>query len=372
MIGNNKMNKFFKSIVILTLVMVTGFFATQWMVTEYFYAQYTADSDKSSGKILVIWDRGIGEEETIARLKIAGTRINWAIYAVSNRPPFYIRWFIKDTVTKAYNQLKPKFVITLQDFVPYYAFYPNYLTLTLGTDRYIQQDAHGYYLTNKDHAKFDAIFPSFQHLDKLELALQREQKHFTGFSWYPLANATNYQFNGANKLFYSGGYLWDTTRSSNTYKQLFSMLDKTGYFTVCGPNKKWQKIAPNSAVGIIDINGYSLITAHNNAGMSLLLHYKQHLDGGAPTNRIFEAAAANTVIISDKHPFISKNFTDNVLYIDVENKTADEIFQQIDAHVKWIKSHPELAQQMANNCHKIFIEKFTLEEQLLQLINFKL
>jgi hypothetical protein len=365
-----KFNKILKIIIAFLLIAILGFFSAKWLVTEHFYAQYKTYNKQSLGKILIVWDRGIGEEETIARLKIAGNIINWQVFSVSARPPFYIRWFIKNSVTEVYNKVNPNFVITLQDFVKYYPFYPNYLTLTLGTDRYIQKDAQGYYLTNKEHAKFDAIFPSFQDLDKLELALQRGHKHFTGFAWYPLSNAVDYQFMGANKLFYSGGYLWDTTRSSSTYKDLFAMLDTTGYFTVCGPNKKWKEIAPNSAIGIIPIDGYSLIAEHNKAGMSLLLHYKQHLEGGAPTGRIFEAAAANTVIISDKHTFIIKNFADNVLYIDVENKTASEIFQQINSHVKWIKNHPELAKQMANNCHKIFMDKFTLEEQLLNLIKF--
>lgn len=102
--------------------------------------------------------------------------------------------------------------------------------------------------------------------------------------------------------------------------------------------------------------------------MSLLLHSQQHLEGGAPTGRIFEAAAANTVIISDKHPFIMQQFGDNVLYIDME-QTGEEIFAEIDSHIQWVKDNPEKSKEMANNCHQILLEKFTLEAQLQKLID---
>jgi glycosyltransferase involved in cell wall biosynthesis len=67
------------------------------------------------------------------------------------------------------------------------------------------------------------------------------------------------------------------------------------------------------------------------------------------------------VIISDKHPFAEKYFGDSVLYIDT-TKSADEIFQAIDAHMQWILAHPEEAKELARRSHQIFCEQFTLED----------
>ena len=44
------------------------------------------------------------------------------------------------------------------------------------------------------------------------------------------------------------------------------------------------------------------------------------------------------------------------------------MFKQIDHHMKWIRSHPAEAQQMAENCHAINAQKFSLESQLQKLI----
>ena len=150
------------------------------------------------------------------------------------------------------------------------------------------------------------------------------------------------------------------------YKQLFSRLDKTHYFNVYGQKNEWRH-TPNCYRGFIKCDGSSLLRTMHNCGVTLILHAPDHFLGGTPTGRIFEACAASTVIISDRHPFIEKHFGDAVLYIDQE-KTSEGLFQQIDAHMRWIKSHPEEANNLAKRAHEIFISKFTLEMQLENLI----
>ena len=101
-------------------------------------------------------------------------------------------------------------------------------------------------------------------------------------------------------------------------------------------------------------------------GIVLVLHSDKHLKGNAPTGRIFEAAAAGCVVISDRHPFVIQEFGDAVLYIDQEG-APEAICQQIQDHLTWIRSHPEKALEMASRCHRIFVSRFTLEKQLLHL-----
>jgi spore maturation protein CgeB len=104
---------------------------------------------------------------------------------------------------------------------------------------------------------------------------------------------------------------------------------------------------------------------HDN-GIFLLMHADRHLMDQISSSRLFEAAAANVIIISDKNQFVIDNFGDNILYFD-HNKSTEEQADEIIKHVEWIKKNPEKAKEMANNCHKIFLEKFTMEKQLVKL-----
>lgn len=326
------------------------------------FISYFDPTHANAPKVLVVWYRGIGEQEITERLQIAGERMGINLRVVSVRPNYWVRWLVPDLLNTAIERLQPDLVLTIQDWLPRIDDIPNYMALTLGTERYLD----GTRLINPEHAKFDALLPSFKDIDQLATAVNATGKQYHGFPWYPTAHATDYAPAKPQKLFYAGGFLWDNTRNSDKYQQVFKKLDQTGYFAVCGPKRKWRH-TPNSAIGFIPVDGTKLLDTHHKYGISLLLHHKLHLDGGAPTGRIFEAAAANTVIISDKHPFIIKNFGDNVLYIDLE-QDAEGIFAQIDKHVQWIMQNPAEAQRMADNCHEIFLAKFTLEQQLTRLL----
>lgn len=359
-------------LLIASLVTLFGYAFLKVAVTRWYRTQYSVPPRvnmlSAQPRILVVWFKSIGEQETIERMKITAKRLGIDLRVASTHPRFYIRWFVKDPVVIAQGEFKPDFLLTIQDWLNYFPGTPNYMTLTLGTDRYISIDQSGKAeIIVPEQAKFDALLPSFQDIDLLKQAYERNGKQFIGFPWYPTVYVTDYEPAYPKKLFYSGGFLWDVTRGSDKYKQLFTMLDRSGYFVVCGPKHKW-KHAPNSNIGMIPIDGHSLIDQHHKAGVALVLHAQQHIDGGAPTARIFEAAAANAVIIADRHPFIIKNFGDNVLYIDIDQDAAT-MFQQIDDHMQWIYAHPNQAQQMAANCNAIYKQKFSLEEQMTKLLD---
>lgn len=51
------------------------------------------------------------------------------------------------------------------------------------------------------------------------------------------------------------------------------------------------------------------------------------------------------------------------MYIDT-SKDAKDVVNQIDNHLKWIKSNPDKVHEMTKNAYDIFISKYTLEELL--------
>ena len=79
--------------------------------------------------------------------------------------------------------------------------------------------------------------------------------------------------------------------------------------------------------------------------------------------RGFEAAAANAIVISNKHPFILENFGDSFFYFD-HDVDSETMYKQVKAHIDWIKANPEKAKAMAAKAHQIYLEKFTLDKDL--------
>jgi len=43
------------------------------------------------------------------------------------------------------------------------------------------------------------------------------------------------------------------------------------------------------------------------------------------------------------------------------------MYKQVKAHYDWIKANPEKAKAMAARAHQIFLEKFTLEKDLVRI-----
>ena len=98
----------------------------------------------------------------------------------------------------------------------------------------------------------------------------------------------------------------------------------------------------------------------NQYGIGLCVHSKYHVGAGIPSSRIFEIISSGAIAISDKNPFVLKYFGDNVLYFD-QTLSEQEIYQQIDAHVRWVQLHPKEAEAMASKAHQILQKQFTTE-----------
>lgn len=360
------------------LLLLSIFFSILWyfflppFATIKLYTEYYRPFNKQR-KFVLVHTGAFGESEVIARLKIVckKQKIDLRVFNTyfnegSERTKRTIA-HIKQVV----EVFKPEFVLVFEEHInEYFPGVPNYVTLTRGGGaHYTTLTDDGKFSLSKPYMKhFDALLTSYEDTATLEKAYTKEAKPYFDFHWYSTVYATNYQSATPKKLFYSGGHLWDKTRSSDKYTEMFKKLDQSGYFQVCGQAEAWGH-APNSLIGQLPFDGKAVIRAIHEAGVSLILHSKEHLTGAAPTSRIFEASAANAVIITDRHPFIEKYFGDNVLYIDI-TQDANGMFKQINDHMQWILSHPTAAKALAQKCHDIYTEKFLLEDQLENLFKF--
>jgi hypothetical protein len=350
------------SITILILSIVTWFFFASKKPTLTI-----KESDlylsRPKYRILITHKSGIGEHEMAERIKLAGKTLNIeCANFCSHQSSLYRKIFPlhRERFAKLF---QPDIILSLQGDKISYQGAKHYLALTHGSSYYFSQNPN---VPEKNLRDFDGYLICFPDKEKLLNFCSQEKKECCHIPWYSTCGKTAFLAPEQFKLFYCGFNMANTAFGAK-YKKLFSRLDKTHFFNVYGQKNEWLH-TPNCYRGFIKSDGQSLLKTMNRSGVTLILHAPDHYLGQTPTARIFEAAAASTVIISDKNPFIERYFGDSVLYIDSE-KTSDEIFDQINNHMKWIQANPKEAIRLAEKSHKIFVSKFSLEDQLLRLID---
>lgn len=190
--------------------------------------------------------------------------------------------------------------------------------------------------------------------DWLSPILHKKINRYYGIVGVP---ANTYKSSEHNRLLIFGS-LWG--RKTNNLYGAINKLAKEDYMFFIKHNyliledKKIQKFADPAD------NFLELQERLNQYGIGLCAHSKYHLKAGIPSSRIFEIISSGALAISDLNPFIIKFFGDNVLYYD-QTAPADEIYNQINAHVRWAQENPLEANKKARNAHKILQEKFTTE-----------
>lgn len=194
-----------------------------------------------------------------------------------------------------------------------------------------------------------------------------KEKNFPYMTWYPTVQKIEDRQTEPNFLFHIGCH-WGNRLKDNKFKLCLSLLDEQPYMQLYG-DKMFNDMYPRSYKGEIAYDESSLYETASQAGIALIFHSAEHNKYGLPSGRIFEAAAASTVIICDQNSFVQKNFGDSVLYINTDNDGLS-IFHQIDEHMKWIKENKNQALEKAMKANSIYKKKFLLENQLLKFEKF--
>lgn len=312
-------------------------------------------------RILVTHRRSIGEREMAERIrKTAGSLdIECSVLTLSTISMF--RSIAKRLTYLFVDTYSPDIIISLEGGKHSFSKAKKYAAMTHGSEYYFSEHSK---LPFTNIAHYDGFLVAFPDKGTLKAFYSCSEKKCNYLNWYTTCPSTSFIAPKEFNLFYCGTNMANTSYG-NMFKLLFSLLNHTDYFQVYGNEAQWLH-APNSYKGYIRHDGKSLLQTMQKAGVALVLHSPDHFVGGAPTARIFEASASSCVIIADKHPFILEHFGDSVLYVDHSSGSA--MFEQINDHMEWIRSHPDEARSLARRSHDIFIENFTLEKQLKSLI----
>jgi hypothetical protein len=218
--------------------------------------------------------------------------------------------------------------------------------------------------------KYDDVAGSYES-DKIQQdcynLLNYKPSFFKITSSVPRDFALKPQKYNARRLFYIG-------ISATRYKGLIEYLNKNNMINIYGPKKnpfsgltEWGQSV--SYRGECPFDGRSAIKFINESGICLALNSPVHNSYDTVSNRLYEAAAGGAVIISDDNKYVRKYFRDSVFYVDI-TKSEDELVDDIKEIINVIQKKTDLAYEMANAAHEIFLKELVLDDQIDKLIDF--
>lgn len=145
------------------------------------------------------------------------------------------------------------------------------------------------------------------------------------------------------------------------------LIDIYGQDIALGLKKLWSGFKGHK--GSIPFDGKTILSKINEAGICLALNSDVHNNVDYVSNRIYEAAAAGSVIISDDNKYVRRYFKDSVYYVDVQ-QPEEKIIEDIIKIIEDINLNPQKAYEMACEAQRIFVEELSLEKQVENLINY--
>lgn len=289
----------------------------------------------------------VGDREVAWRIKMTGEKLGWKVIIDEERGSK-----IKDLPLDWVISLLPNCEF-LNPHCPNYlvVFHPfNYL------------DENRKFLSI--HEKYDGYLLTINDRENLEQGLKEHNKEFYYIPFYPSIYQIPYKELEFEDLFVMIP-VWGNRLKDFKYRELFKLLSQSDSAVFYGVNSN-ADIISRGYRGSLPFDGESVINVIQKHGLVLVIHSDIHNRESIPTSRIFEAAGSSAVIISDENPFVKQHFGDSVFYIDT-SLPVESIIEQILDHLMTIQLYPELALEMSRKAHQIFIESFTMENQLLNL-----
>lgn len=196
-------------------------------------------------------------------------------------------------------------------------------------------------------------------LDEVEFSTE-VKKPRSDFYFLPTALSTEFKprpLGDHFELVYFGVH-WDGLR----HNELLERLSDSGELNLYGPPGSWSSY-PKSYRGAVAFDGNSVSDTLSRHGIALCIHKQEHYRANTPSMRLFEAAAASCLIVSDGIAFAREVLGDTAFYLDM-SAPAEKIASDVLDIVKWANENPTLANAMAKRSHDILNENYSIERQL--------
>jgi hypothetical protein len=160
------------------------------------------------------------------------------------------------------------------------------------------------------------------------------------------------------------GVHWDGFR----HNDLIAALRDDGLINLYGPPTSWAHFS-QAYRGQIPFDGSSIYNVLASHGIALCLHKDDHRAADTPSMRLFEAAAAGCLIISDSIPFARRVLGDSAFHLDL-SEGIEVNRQRIAKIISWANEYPDQARDMAARSHQLLREQYSIEIQLQSCCDF--
>ncbi|MCX6988657.1 MAG: glycosyltransferase [Chlamydiae bacterium] len=309
-----------------------------------------ANAYPSQKKVGIITSSNMyGDLEVAYRMKIAGERLGWIVV-------------LDETNGEGLRNIPLDFAIVTTGFekVRFRSIdYPYYLVVYQKVPFF---DDHGF--LHDEYADYNGYLLTIKKDGLFGFDPDKMHPILPNIFFYPTAYSTPYQPVTLCHLAYIIPS-WGNRAISRRFRDLYDRLSRDRFSRFYGSGR-FGGLYGKQYIGTLPFNGQAIIEMYQSNGIALVLHSDMHLAEEIPSGRVFEAAAASAVIISDRNPFIEKYFGDSVFYINTSLSGAG-MFAEIQSHIQTILNNPKKALKMARKAHQIFLEKFAMESQLLKL-----
>lgn len=159
------------------------------------------------------------------------------------------------------------------------------------------------------------------------------------------------------------GANWDGPR----HAEAFRALAQTGAAKFHGPRARWSYLPESAFGGEVPFDGAAALATYGTAGIGLCLNHADFDAEGLSSNRMFEIPAASAVMIAGRNQAIVEAYGDAALYVDWR-AAAPALAEEIRAHVAWVRAHPNAALERAEQCHRIFNERYSMETMFQRIL----
>lgn len=189
----------------------------------------------------------------------------------------------------------------------------------------------------------------------------------SGFRFLPTAPSTDFVPRPAEtpyELVYVGVH-WD----GNRHGGLLDLISREGDVAFYGPAGAWRDFA-HAYKGEVPFDGSSMRQTLARHGLALCLHKKDHRKADTPSMRLFEAAAAGCLIITDEIPFARDVLGDSVFRLEIDKDSPEKTARRVGEILRWANANREAADAMARRSHDILKQDYSLERTIEQTCDF--
>lgn len=288
----------------------------------------------------------IAESESALRFIEAGKNLSIDIKVFAN--------------TNELEAFDPDFVVGITYQEPKFSKYPSYISLNIAPS--LIKDVPKFIRNILSYDGFMTLSPSVSNWIQ-QLCAEHNKQMFMAHAAFSVPQTIFQPCDFANATAMYMGTNWDGMR----HRDLFNLLKDGAYLKCYGPKKSWANYPDSLYAGEIPFDGKSWLAAYRKHAIGLCINYPAFDDEGISSSRIFEIAAASALPISAQNSLTKQIYGDSILYID-KNDSTQSLAAQIIDHVKWVRAHPEKAQEMAKEAHQKFNQYASMEAYIKNLI----